>query len=222
MEMFDSLIPGGDQAAMLLRERSLNALYVPSILYGSGEFTGIGLKSYYNGIVNITGHSAAGEMEEISFGTQPLGAQTSQSRMAFNLSGMLGDDNLWAKISGEADFTTPFGTPCSISRGLPYMGKRIPEKLGAVNLNALRFREGFIGILSTASETTLTLLNPGTAEAAITVTGYNAAGEVLAGSTMKIAAGSELDRARQRSLQRRSPDQRDPCQDGIRCGSLRV
>ena len=36
----------------------------------------------------------------------------------------------------------------------------------------------------------LTLLNPGTAEATITVTGYNASGEALIENTMKIAAGS--------------------------------
>ncbi len=193
MELFDSLIPGGDAAALLLRERSLNALYVPSILYGSGEFTGIGLKHYYNGTINVTGHSAAGETEEISFGTQPLGtqrSQRSQSRMAFNISGMLGDENLWAGISGEADFTTPFGTPLLHFRGLAVYGKDDTGKLGAVNLNALRFKEGFIGILSADPNPAVALLNPNTAEATVTVTGYNASGEALAGDTMKIAAGS--------------------------------
>ena len=34
MEVFESLTSGGDRAAVLLRERSLNALYVPYILYG--------------------------------------------------------------------------------------------------------------------------------------------------------------------------------------------
>ncbi|MBN2438069.1 MAG: hypothetical protein JXL20_05645 [Deltaproteobacteria bacterium] len=190
MEMFDSRISGGDAAALLLRECSLNALYVPSILHGSGEFTGIGLKSHYNGTVNVTGHSATGETEEISFGTQPLGTQTSQSRMAFNMSGILGDDNLWAKIFGEADFSTPVGTPLLHFQGLAVYGKEHTGKLGAVHMNALKFREGFIGIPSTASEITVALLNPGTAEATVAMTGFNASGEALADSTIKIAAGS--------------------------------
>ncbi|MBN2438974.1 MAG: SBBP repeat-containing protein, partial [Deltaproteobacteria bacterium] len=202
MEMFDSLASGGDISAILLSERSLNALYVPSSLHGSGEFTGIGLKSHYNGTVHVTGHSAIGETEEISFGTQPLDTQASQSRVVFNLSGMLGDENLWAKISGEADFSTPFGTPLLHFQGLAVYGKENTVKLGAVHLNALRFREGFIGILANDPETTLVLLNPNTEqstvallnpnteETTITVTGFNAAGEILANHTVRIAAES--------------------------------
>jgi len=103
---------------------------------------------------------------------------------------MLGDENLWAGISGEADFTTPFGTPLLHFRGLAVYGKDDTGKLGAVNLNALRFKEGFIGILSADPNPAVALLNPNTAEATVTVTGYNASGEALAGDTMKIAAGS--------------------------------
>jgi hypothetical protein len=202
MELFDSLIVGGDISAILLRERPLNALYLPSILHGSGEFTGIGLKSHYNGTVYVTGHSAAGGTEEVSFGTQPLGMQASYGKVMVNLSGILGGNNLWAKISGESDFTTPFGTPMLHFQGLATYGKDYTGKLGAVHLNALRFREGFIGILANDPETTLVLLNPNTdqstvallnpntAEATLTVTGYNAAGEILANHTIRITAGS--------------------------------
>ncbi|MHB8773133.1 MAG: choice-of-anchor U domain-containing protein, partial [Syntrophales bacterium] len=190
MEMFDSLLPGGDRAALLLRERSLRTLFVPSILYGPGEFTGIGLTSHYHGTVNITGHGLTGETEELSFGTEPLGAQSPRSRMAFNLSGMLGKQNPWATISGLADFSSPFGILPLHFQGLAIYGKDNTCGLGALNLNALRFREGFIGILATAAETTLMLLNPDTAEATLTATGYNAAGEALASHTMRLAAGS--------------------------------
>jgi hypothetical protein len=168
----------------------LNPLYVPSILYGSGEFTGIGLNSYRHGVVNIFGYSVTGEVEEISFGTRPLGTQTSRSRIAVNLSGMLGDDNLWARVSGEADFSTPFGKPLLHFQGLAVYGKENTGKVGAVNLNALRFKEGFIGIPSTASETTVALLNPNTVDATIDVTGYSTAGDALTSNTIRLVAGS--------------------------------
>jgi len=191
MEVFKSLAPGGDMAALALRERYLNALYVPSILHGSGEFTGIGLKNTaYSGIVTISGHRATGEVEEISFGTQPLGIEASHSRMALDLSGLLRSDTLWARVSGEADFTTPAGRPSLQFQGLAVYGRENHARLGAINLNALKFKEGFLGLLATDPEPTYALLNPGTMDATITVTAYNAAGEVLAGNTVRIAAGS--------------------------------
>ena len=156
----------------------------------SGEFTGIGLNSYYNGMINIFGHDAAGEVEEISFGTQTVGTQTSHSKVAVNLSGMLGDNHLWAKISGTSDVATPFGKLLLHFQGLAVYGKEGTGKLGAVNLNALRFKEGFIGILSAGPETAVALLNPNTVDAAVNVTGYNAAGEILASNTLQIAAES--------------------------------
>jgi hypothetical protein len=190
LEVFKSLASGGDMAALSLRERSLGALYVPSILHGAGEFTGIGLKNTaYSGIVTISGHRATGEVEEISLG-QPLGTEASRSRMALDLSGLLRPDTLWAKVSGEADFTTPAGRPSLHFQGLAVYGRQNNARLGAVNLNALRFKEGFIGLLATNPEPTYALLNPGTADAAITVTAYNAAGEVLAAGTLRIAAGA--------------------------------
>ncbi len=187
LEMFDSLVPGGDSAALLLKERSLNELYVPSLLFGAGEFTGIGLKNYYNGIVTVAGHNATGVTQEISFGTQPLGTSKPQSQIAFNLSGMLGEGSVWARISGVADFTTPVGTPLLHFHGIAVYGKEDTARLAAVNLNTLRFREGFLGIVG--DDATLSLLNPNTVEAAVTATGYNASGEVLAVNAMKIAAG---------------------------------
>jgi hypothetical protein len=190
MEMFESLMAGGDISAILLTERNLSALYVPTIAFGSGEFTGIGLNSYYHGRVTIFGYSEDGKVEEISFGSQPLGAQSSRSRIAVNLSGILGAGSRWAKISGEADFVSAVGRPPLNFQGLAVYGKDNTEKLAAVNLNALRFKEGFLGILSPHPGTVIALLNPNTADAAVNVTGYNSAGDVLAGNTIRIAAGS--------------------------------
>ena len=190
IEIFKSLTSGGDVAAVQLSDRNLNALYVPSILHGSGEFTGIGLNSYYHGLVHVLGYSATGAVEEISFGTQPLGAEEPRSKIAVNLSGILGNGSLWAKISGEADFNTPVGKPLLHFQGLAVYGKDNAGKLGAVNLNVLKFKEGFLGILSTDPGPSLALLNPNTADASVTVAGYNAAGEVLANNTVRLAAGS--------------------------------
>lgn len=188
MEMFESLASAGDIAALFLRDRYLSALYVPYIFYGSGEFTGIGLKNgFYNGTVSVFGYSDTGEVEEIS-----LGAQASHERVAVNLSGILGNDSLWAKISGEADFSTPFGNPLLHFQGLAVYGEDSTGRLGAVNLNALRFKEGFLGILSTDPESAFALLNPNTMDATINLIGYNSTGEVLVTNTIQIASESTL------------------------------
>ncbi len=93
-------------------------------------------------------------------------------------------------ISGLAGVSTPFGAPLIHFQGLAVYWKDDARKLGVLDLNALRFREGFIGIASPAAETTVTLLNPDTAEAALTATGHSAAGATLAGNTILIAAGA--------------------------------
>jgi hypothetical protein len=186
MEMFESLT--GDMAALLLKRRYLNALYVPSISHGSGEVTGIGLKNgYYEGTVNLFGYSATGEVEEISLGTI-----LSQERKAVLLSRILDDDTLWAEISGEADFNSPFGTSSMLFDGLAVYGEDSTGRLGAVNLNALRFTEGFLGIISTDLEPTCALLNPDTVDATIEVTGYNSDGEVLVINTIQLGPESTL------------------------------
>jgi hypothetical protein len=188
IEMFESLTSGGDISALLLMERYLNALYVPYIFYGSGEFTGIGLKnSCYNGAASVFGYSETGEVEEIFLGTQ-----TSHGRMAVNLTGILGDESLWAKIYGEAYLNTPCGTPLLYFQGLAVYGEDNQGKLGAVNLNALKFKEGFLGILSTDPEPAFALLNPDSVDATIDVIGYNSEGEVLASNTIQIASESNL------------------------------
>ena len=118
---------GGDAAALLLRERSLKALYVPSILHGSGEFTGIGLKSYYSGTVHITGHSATGGTEEISFGTQPLGQRRRRAGWRSICRGCWGMRICGRRYPGRPILPPPSGRRCSICRGSAYTGRRIPE-----------------------------------------------------------------------------------------------
>ena len=189
MEIFESLTSGGDMAALLLKRRYLNALYVPTIFYGSGEFTGIGLTNRsYDGTGTVFGYNEVGEVEEISLGTLLF-----QERITVLLSRILDDDTVWAEIHGEADFTTPFGPPVLHFQGLALYGEDSTGKLAAVNLNALRFREGFLGILSTDPEPTFALVNPDTVDATIAVTGYNSDGEVLASNTVQIImAGSNM------------------------------
>ena len=124
---------------------------------------------------------------EVWFGTQPLGSESVESRMALDLSGMLGSGSSRATLSGEADFATPFGTPLLQFQGVGVYGQEGTRKLGAVNLNGLRFREGFLGIAG--GEASVFLVNPGSSEATVSVTGLGAAGEVLSSGTVKIGAG---------------------------------
>jgi hypothetical protein len=188
MEIFESLTSGGDMAALLLKRRYLNALYLPTIFYGSGEFTGIGLKNRsYDGTGTVFGYNGTGEVEEIS-----LGSILSQERITVLLSSILDDNNLWAKIYGEADFTTPCGTPLLCFQGLAVYGEDSAGRLGAVNLNALRFRDGFLGILSTDPKPFFALLNPDTVDATLCITAYQSYGTILASNTIQIGAGNNM------------------------------
>lgn len=188
VELFDSRILGGDAGGLLLGDRYLGSLQVPWVLSGSGEFTGVGLTSHYSGKVHVEGWGMEGVLSrEVWFGTQPLGSESVESRMALDLSGMLGSGSSRATLSGEADFATPFGTPLLQFQGVGVYGQEGTRKLGAVNLNGLRFREGFLGIAG--GEASVFLVNPGSSEATVSVTGLGAAGEVLSSGTLKIGAG---------------------------------
>ncbi|MHB8772932.1 MAG: choice-of-anchor U domain-containing protein, partial [Syntrophales bacterium] len=188
VEVLESLSPGGDRAALLLGDRNLPSLPVPSILHGPGEYTGIGLNSYRSGTVTVLGYGDAGRVAEVTFGTRALGDQGTRGKAAVNLSGMLGETSLWARISGTADITTPAGTPLLHFQGLALYGTEA-NGIGSVSLNALKFKVGFIGILSTGPETAVVLLNPNAADAVAQVTAYNAAGEALISGSLRIAAG---------------------------------
>ena len=162
---------------------------MPHISYGSGELTGLGLRncSNYEGMATVFGYNSMGETEEVSLG--PLSAR---SRMAVNFSGLLGEDNLWVQIKGETDFTTPLGTPPLHFQGLAVYWEEDTGKLGSIKLNALRFKDGFFGVVSTDPEPAFALLNPGTVDATIMVTAYNSDGEVLMIETIEIGAGSNM------------------------------
>ncbi|HUU40876.1 MAG TPA: choice-of-anchor U domain-containing protein [Desulfatiglandales bacterium] len=189
MEMFESLTSGGDMAAILLSKRSnLKALYVPYISYGSGEFTGIGLKNgSYGGLASVFGYSETGEVEEVS-----LDSVSPYESIPIDLSNILSDNKVWAQIYGEADFSTPAGTPLLHFQGLAVYGEDNKARLGAVNLNTLKFKEGFLCILSTDPEPVFSLLNPDTQDTTIIVTAYQSDGAVLASNTIQVRAGDSI------------------------------
>ena len=91
-----------------------------------------------------------------------------------------------------SDFIGPFGASSMLFDDLAVYGEDNTGKLGALNLNALKFKDGFRGIIATDPEPFFTLLNPDTVDAVIAVTGYNSDGEVLANNTIQIKAGSNL------------------------------
>jgi hypothetical protein len=186
MEVFESL--AGDMAAILLKERSLNALYVPYISHGSGEFTGINLKNKsHNGTASVFGYSNTGETEEIS-----LGPISYYENIPIDLSAALSNDNVWARIYGEVDLDIPCGPSSLHFQGFALYGEENTARIGAVNLNALRFKEGFFGAISTDLEPVFSLLNPDIQDATIIVKAYQSDGTAMASNVIQIRAGNSM------------------------------
>jgi hypothetical protein len=188
MEMFESLAPQGDLAAVSLESRYLSSLYVPCITYEPEGVTDVGVfNSGWDSRSTVHGYQAGGEMEEVD-----LGPLARQSRMNIDLSDIFADDTLCAEISGEVDVLTPMGVPLALYQGVVSYAEGETEKLGAVKLNALRFREGFLGVVCSDSEPSFGLMNPGTEDATVAVTARQGDGTVLVGTTLTIPAGANL------------------------------
>jgi hypothetical protein len=188
VELFESLAPEGDMAAVLLESQYLTSLYVPCISYEPESFTGAGIfTGSWDSTARVYGYKAGGEIEEVSLGPLPCQGQTT-----VNLSNLFTDDALCAEISGEVDVVTPMGTPFTLYQGLVSYAEGGTEKLGAVKLNGLRFTEGFLGVVTSDPEPTFALMNPGTEDVTVTVTARQGDGTVLLVTTLTIPAGTNL------------------------------
>jgi hypothetical protein len=187
IEVFESLAPGGDLAALLLRTSYLSSLYVPCIFYGPGTFTGVGFgrDGLWESTASLYGYRAAGGIEEISLGMLP-----SQGRIAINLSELLGPDTSCAEIFGELHSPTPFETSPAFYQGVVVYGEDDTIRLGAANLNALRFKEGFLAVVSSDLQPWFALINPSTEDATVTVIARGGDGAVLSSATSEISAGT--------------------------------
>jgi hypothetical protein len=189
VEVFESLTEGGDLAAVLLETRYLRPLYVPTVFFEQGMFTEVGfISSYWSSTATAGGVNSEGdEVEEIYLGVLPP-----QIQVALNLSNTFSSDTLYVEVSGEVNVVTPMGRPQALYQGLASYGEGGTEKLGAVKLNGLRFREGFLGVVPSDPDSAFALVNPGDFDATVILSARQEDGTVLGTSTLEIPAGTNL------------------------------
>jgi hypothetical protein len=189
MEMFESLAPGGDLAAVLLSNTSCVSPSVPALSRGPGEFTGVGL-------VNATGwDSSLGLLEYQADGVCEkafLGELPQQGWTAVDLSEICATETVWAEFRGESVLITPMGRPRIYYQAVAAYGEEQTGRLGAVQLGDLRFTDGFLGVVAADPEPTFSLVNPGVEDATLLVSALSADGEVVAEGTVAIEAGGNL------------------------------
>jgi len=188
LEVFMSLVSGGDAASILLGNPDQTELLVPAILFGSGENTGIGLGNpSQDDLVTAFGYAENGEEEEVSLGLLPA-----RSVMTANLSRLFSPDIVWVKIAGVSALETPFGPPPLPLQGLASYWEAGYGKVATVSLNGLKFREGITGVVASGARPTLTLMNPDSTDAAITITAYTGDGTESTTEELTIPAGGTM------------------------------
>jgi hypothetical protein len=186
MEVFESTRTGGDLGAVALGEANGYELYVPSLLFSSGSFSGVGVRSrsLYEGTITVQGYDGDGNVEEVALGTVAGRGQTK-----LDLTATLASDTLWAKITGASSATSPIGTPPLPLQGITVYGEDDLGAVGALSLNALRFRRGLVGVVDTANPPTVVVLNPGATAVHLAATRYDASGAVVEESAQTIVPG---------------------------------
>ena len=186
MEMFESLIQGGDRAAIALKDRYYNFLTVPNPMQADNLFVGIGLMCLSDaGIATVNGYDPNGNLQPLTFDELML-----WERQAFVLSAAFGDDVLRADISGVI---TRHNIPETPKMNLEAVAVRMqdgPWKIGAVKLNNLRFNDGFFAVVT--DDAVYELANPESEDAVVVATGLNPNGEALATAELTIEAGKSL------------------------------
>jgi hypothetical protein len=186
VEMFESLASGGDMAAVLLETRYISSLHVPAILNGQDTFTGVGICSgNWGGTLKVLDYRPGGEVEEISLGTL-----SSRCRTTIDLSSACSSSSMCASIINDTGNVTPSGTLYAPCQGLLSYGYDTTSKLGSVKLNGLRFKSGFLGVVTADVSPTCALMNPADENAAVSVTARKADGTVLASTALEIPAGA--------------------------------
>jgi len=190
VEIFESLAPAGDMAGILLGTQSLPELYIPTIFFESGSFTGVGVgtPSLFDGMVTAFGYREDGEEEEVSLGLLPT-----QSKISVNLSSLFGTDTLSAKIAGNTDeISTPFGSSPLPLQGLASYVDGGIDKIGAISLNALKFKDGIIGAVNAEVEPSFAIMNPSAADATLSATAYESDGAVIGSEAIALPAGANM------------------------------
>jgi predicted outer membrane repeat protein len=178
MEVFESTRSYGDLGAVALGEANGYELYVPSLLFSSGSFSGVGVRNrgLHEGTVTVQGFDGEGNVEEVA-----LGAIMPRGQTKLDLTATLASDTLWAKITGASSASSPIGTPPLPLQGITVYGESGLTAVGALNLNALRFRRGMVGVVNAPNlleMLTVPMLNPGATAARVTVTSYDSSGNI--------------------------------------------
>jgi hypothetical protein len=187
VEIIDHLGAHGDCSALMLTNRLLKDVVVPYLPQGPGCFTGVGLQNRNNrGVIGIFGYTDAGAINAAC-----AGEWSPYQRSAFSLGAVLDGDNRWVRIVGRSATTTPFGRLPMFIDGLAIFAQAYPSSLAGVNLNALPFADGYLGI-STAGEarTVVALANANLTDATVMVTGLGADGATTGSGTLLIAAAT--------------------------------
>ena len=77
-------------------------------------------------------------------------------------------------------------------QGMASYGEEGVEKLGAIPLNGLKFKEGMLGVAFSNERVDFGFLNPGPDDATVEFTAYGPDGTVIATETKTIEAGKNL------------------------------
>jgi len=190
VEILDHVGAGFDMCAVLLQNRYLSSFYVPAISLETGTSTGIAMADasmpegpvfYFQcnepgGAVEVVTVCSAAAMECLT--TSISGVYESEE-----------NNTVWAEFFGEKQ--TAFGPSPILYQGLAAYAGRSGE-YGAVKLNALRFRKGFLAVTDAELSPTFAFVNPGAEDASVTVTAHQSDGTILSTSAFQIGAGQNM------------------------------
>jgi len=172
VEIIENLGSQGDFSALMLTNRLLGEMVVPYLPQGAGSFTGVGLQNRtVSGVIGIFGYTQSGEINAAF-----TGEWLPYVRNAFSLDAVLGQENQWARIVGRSTAVNPFGRLPMYMDGLVIYAQVYPSSLAGVNLNTLRFTDGYLGMADV--QTAVALANANLTDATVTVTGFGRDGAV--------------------------------------------
>jgi hypothetical protein len=180
VEVFEYLPSTGDtdMAAILLGNQNAPDLCVPTLLFGSGEATSVGLGNppgAGTATLSAIGYNAALTETTVSLGSLPAG----EIKSAY-LTMLFPPDTLWARITG--DVIQALGSYFVDQENQP-PAPNDAEKIATVNLNGLSFKDGCFGIVSSPDGTpTFALVNPGSDAADVIAFAYDDTGATVASS----------------------------------------
>jgi hypothetical protein len=187
VEFFDSLSAGGDIAAAVLGEEACTELYVPSMFHEQQDWTEIGIgSSAWGCTVTAIGPMPGGEVD-----IALLGNITQYDRVSADLSSVLNSQVSWVRLLGVNYYSllALFDSFAAPLQGIATYVDQSLSKVSAVNLNALAFEHGFLGVVSSALSPTFVVLNHNRGNVEITIRAYEMNGAHI--TTENVIIGAE-------------------------------